>query len=183
MEAIDYKSETDTEPEVGLEIEPAPERPQPPIPAPRPSRAISTRSCMITFYGNRAECPHCETNIQVDEIPSGRNFDGSQDLVGEDCDPNYYRLKFSYEFSDGMTPTSPTDYQIVKYSAHPFFNAGRLPGFYWKGCSIVKNPMTRALIDFLLMEESELAKHTGITTPKEYKKSIMVMLTHIIEEY
>ena len=82
-----------------------------------------------------------------------------------------------------MTPTSPADYKIMKYSAHPFYYAGRLPGIYWKGYSVVKNEMTNAMINFLLMEEVELAKHTGITTPKEYKKSIMRMLTSCIEDY
>ena len=42
---------------------------------------------------------------------------------------------------------------------------------------IQKNSMTEKLIEYLLMDESELSKFTGVITPKQYKLKILESLS------
>jgi hypothetical protein len=46
---------------------------------------------------------------------------------------------------------------------------------------ILKNELTKKMIDYLFMDDSDLCEITGTKTPKDYKKSIVLSLTNFID--
>lgn len=48
----------------------------------------------------------------------------------------------------------------------------------YNGVIVIKNAMTEQMIKFLLMDDDELAKYTGCTTPQHYRKNILVHITN-----
>ena len=47
--------------------------------------------------------------------------------------------------------------------------------------TVDKNELTQKMMDYLLMDDSELCKVTGTITPKDYKKSILLSLANFID--
>lgn len=47
----------------------------------------------------------------------------------------------------------------------------------YEGVIIIRNDMTKEMVRFLMMDDDELAKYTGCTTPNHYRKIIMVEIT------
>tara|TARA_B100001121_G_scaffold265053_1_gene246858 strand:- start:12990 stop:13373 length:384 start_codon:yes stop_codon:yes gene_type:complete len=47
----------------------------------------------------------------------------------------------------------------------------------YEGVIVIRNDMTKQMVRFLMMDDEELAKHTGCTTPNHYRKLIMVQIT------
>jgi len=61
---------------------------------------------------------------------------------------------------------------------HPFFQSEVEEFATYQGEIIAKNPMTAMMVDYLLMDDDELVKFTGHTTPQEYKHKIMLSIVH-----
>ena len=61
---------------------------------------------------------------------------------------------------------------------HPFFQSNIEEFDTYQGEIIAKNPMTAQMVEFLLMDDAELAKFTGHTTAQDYKHKIMLSIVH-----
>jgi len=61
---------------------------------------------------------------------------------------------------------------------HPFFQSNIEEFATYEGEIIAKNPMTAQMVEFLLMDDAELVKFTGHTTPQDYKHKIMLSIVH-----
>ena len=48
----------------------------------------------------------------------------------------------------------------------------------YEGVIVIKNEMTSAMVKFLMMDDDELSRHSGNSTPQHYRELIMVELTH-----
>ena len=75
---------------------------------------------------------------------------------------NFYEITFIY--GDNQKPTHESS--ELKYI---------------KDELIVKNELTKKMIDFLLMDDTTLCCFTGTKTPKDYKKSIALSLTNFLD--
>lgn len=74
----------------------------------------------------------------------------------------YYQLTYIYKNNDKPTKES----EVLKYVNKDL---------------VVKNDLTQKMIDYLLMDDTELCKVTGTITPKDYKKSILLSLANFID--
>lgn len=61
---------------------------------------------------------------------------------------------------------------------HPLFDSDMEDFLEYEGEVIAKNPMTEMMVNYLLMDNAELAKFSGHTTPPEYKHKIMLSIVH-----
>lgn len=68
---------------------------------------------------------------------------------------------------------------VRKHQSHPFCNLKYI--LYLYVMSVVKNDMTTQMIKFMMMNDQELSQHTGTTTPKKYRRDILIALTTFIE--
>ena len=83
-------------------------------------------------------------------------------------------MDISYKF-DAAMDTEPAG-KLIKN--HPFFESEMDDFLEYEGEVIAKNPMTEMMIEYLLMDNAELAKFSGHTTPQEYKHKIMLSIVH-----
>jgi len=60
---------------------------------------------------------------------------------------------------------------------HPF-HSDREDFLTYDGEVIVENPMTAMMVNYLLMDDAELAKFSGHTTPQDYKHKIMLSIVN-----
>lgn len=47
----------------------------------------------------------------------------------------------------------------------------------FEGVIVIKNEITTSMVKYLMMEDDELAKYCGLSSPEDYRKRIMVMIT------
>ena len=89
----------------------------------------------------------CDIKIELDEYDNNK----------------WYYCSFNFEYEDENSK-----------KANPFFDN---PAFFDNGEDkteiIVKNSLSRKLIQFVLMDYDELSKISGHSTPQHYKKVIM----------
>ena len=71
-----------------------------------------------------------------------------------------------------------TDFVGKLIKNHPFFHTNMEDFLGYEGEVIAKNPMTDMMVDYLLMDDAELAKFTGHTTPQDYKHKIMLSIVY-----
>jgi len=64
-------------------------------------------------------------------------------------------------------------------ATHPLYGSDVNDFLTYEGEIIAKNPMTALMIEYLLMEDAELAKITGHTTAADYKHKIMLSLSYL----
>ena len=83
-------------------------------------------------------------------------------------------MDVSYKF-DAVMETDPVS-KLIKN--HPLFDSDIESCLDYEGEVIAKNPMTAMMIEYLLMDNAELAKFSGHTTPQEYKHKIMLSMVH-----
>lgn len=62
--------------------------------------------------------------------------------------------------------------------AHPFFGSQVDDFMKYKGDIIVKNRLTSIMVDYLLMDNEQLALETEHTTPQRYRQNIMWSIAH-----
>jgi hypothetical protein len=83
-------------------------------------------------------------------------------------------MDIGYEFEAVME----TDAVGKLLKNHPFFHCDMDDFLEYDGEIIAKNPMTAMMVDYLLMDNAELAKFSGHTTPQDYKHKIMLSIVH-----
>jgi hypothetical protein len=81
-------------------------------------------------------------------------------------------MDIHYDFDAKMKDTRQ---HIV---THPFYDSEVSDFLTYDGEIIARNPMTAMMVEYLLMEDAELAKFTGNTTPQDYKHKIMLSLAY-----
>ena len=85
---------------------------------------------------------------------------------------SYYNIQISYTYSDESEPS------IVK-RPHPFFDCSEAQRELCNGDIIVKNSMTSEMVKYLFMEDDELSKHIGSSTPQRYRTFIIQTLSNL----
>ena len=75
---------------------------------------------------------------------------------------DYYELTYIYD--NNQIPTRESS--DLKYINKEF---------------VLKNQLTKKMMEYLFMDDSDLCKITGTKTPKDYKKSILLSLTNFID--
>ena len=103
---------------------------------------------------------------------------------------DHYKVTISVKdllYSDGKTymdigytfeAVMDTDSVGKLLKNHPLFNANLDDFLSYDGEIIAKNPMTTMMVDYLLMDNAELAKFSGHTTPSDYKHKIMLSIVY-----
>ena len=111
---------------------------------------------------------HCETNVSVVEEPNIFNK--------EIC----WKLKLESKYSNGKTIEKYSD--AIEHASHPFSNYRDKSNMkYFKGFTVIKNEMTTKMIEFLMMDNSELSRYTSTITPQSYRRSILKNLIEYID--
>ena len=82
----------------------------------------------------------------------------------------YYHIKYENCFSNKDTSNDTLD------NSHPFYNTEFME--HCNGDVIIKNEMTDKMISFLMMNNDELVKYSGLSTPQRYKSNIMCSITY-----
>ena len=83
-------------------------------------------------------------------------------------------MDIGYTFESVME-TEPVG-KLIKN--HPLYDSVMEDFLTYDGEVIAKNPMTAMMVDYLLMDDAELAKFSGHTTPQDYKHKIMLSIVH-----
>tara|TARA_B100000575_G_C23054390_1_gene606944 strand:- start:79 stop:483 length:405 start_codon:yes stop_codon:yes gene_type:complete len=115
------------------------------------------------LFQERSDIPWCDIEITVKMTAKGKEVNGKE----------YYYISYKNTFSD---IDNPELFQVN--SAHPFHNNDELCE-HLDGEIIIKNEMTDAMINYLLMDFDELSKYSGSSEPMHYKGMIMRMFTHL----
>ena len=119
----------------------------------------------------------CEMRIEVNEIVSNRPAELEQL-------PTTYQIvmdsSYIKEDEDGNAIKERINSlrDLRKHSSHPYSN---LRVMYLYVLSVVKNDMTTQMVKFMMMNDKELAEHTGTITPKRYRRNILRALTTFTE--
>ena len=142
------------------------------------SREIKVGKTVIRFY-NPCTNDHdknnfCDTKVKVKMmIYSDEDLDEIERIEKEyDVNKNtnskevYYDITYKHKLSNKKEET---------LLAHPFYGSENKENM--EGEIITKNTLTDKLIEYLLMDLNELKKHTGKTTPLDYKRIIMNTIT------
>lgn len=141
---------------------------------------------MVTLYANTfhfvdpngKDPVPCEMRIEVNEIISNRPPHLEQlptkyqivmhsNYIKKDEEGNTIKERIN-SFED-----------VKKHSSHPYSNLKFI--MYLYVLSVVKNDMTTQMIKFMMMNDLELAEHTGTITPKQYRRDILRALTTFTE--
>lgn len=85
----------------------------------------------------------------------------------------YYDLTYDYQFNEGNL----TDFDEINLNKKNMLNFG-LDKDSMRGEIIFKNDMISSMITYLLMDDKTLEKYTGLTTAEQYRKNIMISLSH-----
>ena len=88
---------------------------------------------------------------------------------------HYFDINYNFIFvpSKVYTLEENEKYKII---VHPLYGS-RIDDFIiYDGEIIIKNSLTSAMVDYLLMDYSELEKVSGSTTAQKYKQNIMVAI-------
>ena len=102
----------------------------------------------------------CLTTICVKDIKQSINQEPLWDI------------KLNSVYSTGQKVFSYTD--VVEYNSHPMLS--RNSNSYisnFKGFQIIKNDMTQIMIEYLMMEDQELAHKSDTITPQEYRRKTL----------
>jgi hypothetical protein len=83
-------------------------------------------------------------------------------------------MDISYKL-EAIMDTEPVG-KLIKN--HPFFETDLDDFLEYDGEVIATNPMTALMVEYLLMDDEELANFSGHTTPQEYKHKIMLSIVH-----
>ena len=84
----------------------------------------------------------------------------------------YMDISYTFEAAMDSDPIG----KLIKN--HPFFESDMEDFLEYEGEVVAKNPMTEMMVDYLLMDNAELAKFSGHTTPQEYKHKIMLSILY-----
>ena len=125
------------------------------------TKVLSTREKTFRFVDQfdsiNSENTYCDIQIKVEELQYDNGY-------------IYYMIKYNNFFSN----QSDLKKDEIN-SAHPFFYDKQFISNI-DGDVIIKNNMTEQMINYLLMESSELSLYSGSTTPMSYRANIMKMI-------
>ena len=79
----------------------------------------------------------------------------------------YFDISYEYSSPDGIPNT-------VENPAHPFFQKPNVDDP--SGVIVAYNEVTASLVKYLLLNDSELSKHTGTSTPMRYRRMMILTL-------
>lgn len=79
----------------------------------------------------------------------------------------YFNISYSYTFPCGQ-PSS------IDNPSHPFFQKPNIEDI--DGVIVTYNEMTVSMVKYLMINDSELSKFTGTSTPMRYRRMIMIFL-------
>ena len=83
-----------------------------------------------------------------------------------------YRVDYCYAYSHD-SPLRTVN------KAHPLYKFSQLAIKYSDGVSITKNALTEQLVHFIKMDDDTLATNTGVISPMEYRRSILLMFANL----
>jgi len=130
-----------------------------------------TRTCDIVFTADNDPC--CTMTIIISENDPNR-------IVLNDL--QHYFIKYNFRFSNGFNVDSISDFiTSLEFKSNPFHSNKRIGTQYFSGIVLVKNQLTTAMVNMLLMSETDLCQYTGTTTPIEYKKGIIMSIPNFTE--
>jgi hypothetical protein len=99
-------------------------------------------------------------------------------ITGDICD---VKVSVKEEKYDNGNVFYYISYKTVNFnSAHPFYSEKYFRE-HDEGDIVFKNSLTETLINYLFMDESELSKITGATTPLSYKGQVMKSLALLFD--
>ena len=87
-----------------------------------------------------------------------------------------YKIEYKYRYKKDNRISNLTN-KIFK--SHPFYGCDETIKSLSDGEIIIKNSMTTQMIKFLLMDDLELEKHSGNSTPQHYRNIIMINLVQL----
>lgn len=118
------------------------------------------------------------SNLQFKEIMFVSKED-KDDICKVKCyvsndDINHIKIEFVYEFSK---PAPLREFP----KSHPFHENVAFANKYSDYIVVSKNNLTSELVSFLTMNDDDLAKLTGVTSPTQYRKTILTSLAMLCE--
>ena len=125
---------------------------------------LSTDSIDVIFNNNECDNTNNNSFLKVSITVKVLQYtDGKQ----------YYDLSYKYNFNKGNL----TDANKIKMIKKNMLNFG-LNEASMEGEIIFKNDMISSMITYLLMDDKTLENYTGLTTAEQYRKNIMISLSH-----
>ena len=95
----------------------------------------------------------------------------------EDSEDNISNYNITYKNNFIRSSTLPNEInKTILLRANPLAN---LETEHKEGIYVVKNSLTEKIVEYLLMDFSDLKKVSGMTTPQQYKILIIEMLTKL----
>lgn len=82
----------------------------------------------------------------------------------------YYLIKISYKYHDNVPKN-------IDHQESPFYNKNLKREIY--GEFVYKNSLTQKMVELLFMDDIELSKITGNTTPIAYKINLIINLGNL----
>lgn len=87
---------------------------------------------------------------------------------------NKIKIDFEYDFSK---PAALREFP----KSHPFYENPVLANKYSDYIVVTKNSLTSELVSYLVMDDKELSKLTGVTSSTQYRKTILITLASLCE--
>ena len=83
-----------------------------------------------------------------------------------------FNINFDYQYLDSNNKEIDIDkFSIV--NPHPFFKCDKSIEDTSNGEIVIKNSMTTEMVNYMLMDDDELSKHSGLAHPQYYRNIIM----------
>ena len=117
------------------------------------TQVLSTQTNEFQFQDDIISQDRCSLNITV----LHKKYENGNE---------YYYIDYTYTFPEDQV-------QNIQNRAHPFH---KYPKGEVNGVIVFKNAVTDSLVNYLLMDDTELYPYTGTTTPMAYRKIIMKTL-------
>lgn len=129
---------------------------------------VSKSSVVVVFDNERfqANGSRYEVTIRV------------KTLCAENTNKEYYDITYSYAFLPG--DASPEEAIQNKRTMHPFHVPNERMDLSQSqfGDIIYKNSLTSVMIEYLMMDDETLAKHSSSSSAQRYRQDIMLSLTY-----
>lgn len=108
----------------------------------------------------------CSTTISINE----------EKLMGRDV----FNIKITSVYSNDKRVNTYLD--LIEHRSHPLMSVkhNKLLSYY-KGFVVIKNEMTTKMLDFLMMENDQLAEHTFDISPMAYRRKVLISLINFAD--
>lgn len=128
---------------------------------------MTTQTATFTFSDqmNRHNTTKCLVTITVKETDEGNLKNNS----------NVYDITFEYKYKIGDKITDATNIK----APHPFAYCGKSMRELADGEIVIKNSMTTEMVKYMMMNDDELCKHIGLSTPQHYRTMTMINLMRL----